>query len=85
MTQQERNGILIITRMTKKKMNGYGQEYERKRKMANEEKLKNVIREEMERVMKMLIDGGSTDAIIITKWLQSLQRINDVCKERNRY
>lgn len=85
MTQQERNGILIITRMTKKKMNGYGQEYERGKKMANEEKLKNVIREEMERVMKMLIDGGSTDAIIITKWLQSLQRINDVCKERNRY
>lgn len=54
-------------------------------KMGNEEKLKNVIREEMERVMKMLINGGSTDAIIITKWLQSLQRINDVCKERNRY
>jgi hypothetical protein len=53
--------------------------------MANEEKLKNVIREEMERVTKMLINGGSTDAIIITKWLQSLQRINDVCKERNRY
>lgn len=54
-------------------------------KMANEEKLKNVIREEIERVMKMLIEHGSTDAIIITKWLQSLQRINDVCKERNRY
>jgi len=71
--------------MTKKKMNGYGHVYERGMKMANEEKLKNVIREEMERVMKMLIDGGSTDAIIITKWLQSLQRINDVCKERNRY
>lgn len=49
------------------------------------ENLKTVIREEMERVMKMLINGGSTDAIIITKWLQSLQRINDVCKERNRY
>ena len=54
-------------------------------KMTNEKKLKNVIREEMERVTKMLINGGSTDAITITKWLQSLQRINDVCKERNRY
>lgn len=54
-------------------------------KMTDEKKLKNVIREEIERVMKMLIDGGSTDAIIVTKWLQSLQRINDVCKERNRY
>ena len=85
MTQQERNGILIITRMTKKKMNGYGREYERGINMANEEKLKNVIREEMERVTKMLIERGSSDAIIITKWLQSLQRINDVCKERNRY
>lgn len=51
----------------------------------NEEKLKNVIREEMDKVTKMLIDGGSKDGIIITKWLQSLQRINDVCKERNRY
>ena len=51
----------------------------------NEEKLKDVIREEIERVTKMLIDGGSANAIIITKWLQSLQRINDVCKERNRY
>ena len=54
-------------------------------KMTDEKKLKNVIREEIERVMKMLIENGSTDAIIITKWLQSLQRINDVCKERNRY
>ena len=51
----------------------------------NEEKLKNVIREEMDKVTKLLIERGSTDAIIITKWLQSLQRINDVCKERNRY
>ena len=72
--------------MTKKKMNGYGHEYERRAEMANEEKLKNVIREEMERVMKMLIEnGGSPNPIIITKWLQSLQRINDVCKKRNRY
>lgn len=50
-----------------------------------EEKLKDVIREEMENVTKMLIENGSRDSIIITKWLQSLQRINNVCKERNRY
>ncbi len=51
----------------------------------SEEKLKDVIRDEMDKVTKMLIDGGSTNAIIITKWLQSLRRIDDVCKERNRY
>ena len=51
----------------------------------SEEKLKDVIRDEMDKVTQMLIDGGSKDATIITKWLQSLQRINDVCKERNRY
>lgn len=50
-----------------------------------EEKLKEVIREEMDKVTKMLIDSGSQNAAIITKWLQSLQRINNVCKERNRY
>ncbi len=50
-----------------------------------EEKLKVVIMEEMEKVTKLLIENGSRDAIIITKWLQSLQRINNVCKERNRY
>lgn len=51
----------------------------------SEEKLKDVIREEMDKVTKMLIESGRTDAITLTKWLQSLQRINDVCKERNRY
>ena len=50
-----------------------------------ENKLKDVIRDEMDKVTKMLIENGSRDAVIITKWLQSLQRINDVCKERNRY
>ena len=48
-------------------------------------RLKDVIREEMDKVTKMLIDGGNANAITLTKWLQSLQRINDVCKERNRY
>ena len=50
-----------------------------------EEKLKDVIREEMDKVTKMLIENGSRDSVIVTKWLQSLQRINNVCKERNRY
>lgn len=54
-------------------------------KIMSEEKLKDVIRDEMDKVTQMLISGGSQNAIIITKWLQSLQRINDVCKERNRY
>ena len=54
--------------------------------MNSETKLKDVIRDEMDKVTKMLIDGGSTaNAVTLTKWLQSLQRINDVCKERNRY
>ena len=50
-----------------------------------EEKLKDVIREEIDMVTKLLIENGSQNAIIITKWLQSLQRIDNVCKERNRY
>lgn len=48
-------------------------------------KLKEVIRKEIADVTNLLIAGGSTDAIIITKWLQSLQRIDEVCKNRNRY
>lgn len=48
-------------------------------------KLKKVISEEIERVTKLLISSECGDKITTTKWLQSLQRINDVCKERNRY
>ena len=48
-------------------------------------KLKDVIRNEIDNVSKMLITSKDTDKIIFTKWLQSLQRINDICKERNRY
>ena len=50
-----------------------------------EEKLKQVIHDELDKVTKLLISSESGDRITITKWLQSLQRINDVCKERNRY
>ena len=50
-----------------------------------EDKLKDVIRSEMDNVTKMLISPEHTDKITLTKWLQSLQRINDICKERNRY
>lgn len=49
------------------------------------EKLKDVIRSEMDKVTKMLISPEHSDKITLTKWLQSLQKINDVCKERNRY
>ena len=50
-----------------------------------EQKLKDVIREEMDKVTKMLIENGSRDSVTYTKWLQSLQRIDNICKERNRY
>lgn len=50
-----------------------------------EDKLKDVIRAEMDNVTKMLISPDYTDKIMLTKWLQSLQRINDICKERKRY
>ena len=49
------------------------------------ETLKEIIRSEIDNVTKMLLSSDYTDKIMITKWLQSLQRINDVCKERNRY
>lgn len=51
----------------------------------NDSKLKKVIRDEMDNVMKMLISSEFGDKVTLTKWLQSLQRINDICKERNRY
>lgn len=52
-----------------------------------EQKLKDVIREEMDKVTKLLTDEKVvfTTKYALTKWLQSLQKINDVCKERNRY
>lgn len=51
----------------------------------NDSKLKKVIRDEMDNVMKMLLSFEYDDKLTLTKWLQSLQRINDICKERNRY
>ena len=52
--------------------------------MTNDSKLKVAIREEIDKVAKMLTEHKG-DTVVITKWLQSLQRINDICKERNRY
>lgn len=52
--------------------------------MTNDSKLKLVIRDELDKVMNLLLSSGG-DKVTVTKWLQSLQRINDVCKERNRY
>ncbi len=51
------------------------------------EKLKDVIREEIDKVSKLLADEETvfTTKYALTKWLQSLQKINDTCKERNRY
>ena len=53
--------------------------------MTNDSKLKTIIREEREKVNAEILKSGSTHGTIITKWLQSLQRIEDYCKERNRY
>lgn len=53
--------------------------------MSEKLELKRTIQDEMEKVTKMLISPEQSDKETLTKWLQSLQRINDVCKERNRY
>ena len=53
--------------------------------MSEKLELKKTIHDEMEKVTQMLISSEYGDKITLTKWLQSLQRINDVCKERNRY
>ena len=47
-------------------------------------KLKDFIKSEIDNVIKMLISPDG-DKIILTKWLQSLQKIDSICKERNRY
>lgn len=55
--------------------------------MTNESTLKKTIREESEKVSRMLVSSDFTDEQkhVFAKWLQSLQRIDDVCKNRNRY
>ena len=56
--------------------------------MSEKLELKRTIQDEMDRVTKLLIQGGENDHTrhaLFKEWLQSLQRINDVCKERNRY
>lgn len=49
------------------------------------EKLKDVLHEEIDKVMYKLIDSGNKDSGTLKEWLQSLQRIDALCKERNRY
>lgn len=50
------------------------------------EKLKDVIQNEIDHVTKMMISTPDTKTkMVYEKWLQSLQKINDVCKVRNRY
>lgn len=50
------------------------------------EKLKDVIQNEMDHVTKMMISTpDQKQKTVYEKWLQSLQKINDVCKVRNRY
>lgn len=49
------------------------------------EKLKVVLQEEIDKVVHRLIDSGNKDSGTLKEWLQSLQRIDKVCEERNRY
>ena len=49
------------------------------------EKLKAIIKEEIDNVTLKLIDSNVHDSGMLKEWLQSLQRIDKVCKERNRY
>lgn len=53
--------------------------------MTNDSKLKTIIREEKEKVTQEILKSGSLHADVVNKWLESLQRIDDYCKERNRY
>ena len=54
--------------------------------MTNDSKLKKLLREEIDNVTKQLVqcEEQSTQQYL-KSWLQSLQRIDDLCKERNRY
>ena len=51
--------------------------------MTNESKLKKMIREELDKATNELLHGTAEETA--KKWLQSLQRIDGYCKERNRY
>lgn len=54
--------------------------------MTNESTLKKTIREEIEKVTELMVEDNDFPKFVITKrWLQSLQRIDSVCKNRNRY
>ena len=51
--------------------------------MTNESKLKKMIREEIDKATNELMKWDAEETA--KKWLQSLQRIDKYCKERNRY
>ena len=51
-----------------------------------EKTLKGVIREEIDTVTSMLLTIDESVVVHVLKlWLQSLQTIDNVCKNRNRY
>ena len=51
-----------------------------------EKKLKDIIHDEIDSVTRLLISSNTyDDKFIMKKWLQSLQRIDDCCKNRNKY
>jgi len=47
-------------------------------------KLKDLIQDEINKVKDKLI-SSSGDKTTLKEWLQSLQQIDNVCKDRNRY
>lgn len=51
------------------------------------EKLKDVIESEIKKVTNKLLANGIPvqKYAVLKEWLQSLQRIDNVCKDRNRY
>lgn len=53
--------------------------------MRNTAPLEKIIMEEIQKINSEILQNGSAHGTIITKWLQSLQRIDAYCKERNRY
>lgn len=54
--------------------------------MTNDSKLKKLLRDEIDSVTKQLVTcDDNSHSYVLKQWLQSLQRIDDLCKERNRY
>ena len=70
----------------KKKRLNISERNKRKDNMEKKITLKEFINQEIRKVTGLLIEHGSSyDSITLTKWLQSLQDIEKICIDRNRY